>query len=173
MRMGGHRTGVFRKSAGALCLGTFFLLAGCEDFDLAGTLDRYREDFHFSYPLSAGGIDPNHYSHYEKVMRLWDYEEERSKDLEEERKGLDERNRSLEREKGQFAQFNGAPVSPEQADQIQSTIRDFNARVTALKKAQEAFNAKVASINKIQLTLRCKYEMNPAPVKTIEAWWPN
>ena len=123
-------------------------------------------------PLSVGGIDPNHYSHYEKVMRLWDYEEERSKDLEEERKGLDERNRSLEREKGQFAQFKGGPVSPEQADQIQSTMRDFNARVTALKKAQEAFNAKVASINKIQLTLRCKYEMNPAPVKTIEAWWP-
>jgi DNA repair exonuclease SbcCD ATPase subunit len=85
---------------------------------------------------------------------------------------LDERNRALEQEKGQFAQFNGRPASPEQADQIQSVIRDYNARVTALKKAQEAFNAKVASINKIQLALRCKYEMNPAPVKTIEAWWP-
>jgi hypothetical protein len=123
-------------------------------------------------PLSVGGIDPNHYSHYEKVMRLWDCEEERSRDLEEERKGLDERNRALEQEKGQFAQFNGRPASPEQADQIQSVIRDYNARVTALKKAQEAFNAKVASINKIQLALRCKYEMNPAPVKTIEAWCP-
>ena len=31
-------------------------LAGCEDFDLnIGGSDRYREDFHFSYPLSAGG----------------------------------------------------------------------------------------------------------------------
>src|ERR1700722_2798735 len=42
----------------ALCmplLGIF--LAGCEDFDLGsmGGSDRYREDFHFSYPLSAGG----------------------------------------------------------------------------------------------------------------------
>jgi hypothetical protein len=55
MRMGLHRTGVLQKSVGALCLGTFFLLAGCEDFDLAGALDRYREDFHFSYPLNAGG----------------------------------------------------------------------------------------------------------------------
>jgi hypothetical protein len=55
MRMGLHRAGLLPKSVGALCLGTFFLLAGCEDFDLAGTLDHYREDFHFSYPLSAGG----------------------------------------------------------------------------------------------------------------------
>lgn len=33
-------------------------LAGCDDIDLGniGTSDRYREDFHFSYPLSAGGI---------------------------------------------------------------------------------------------------------------------
>jgi len=45
---------------------------------------------------------------------------------------------ALEQEKGQFAQFNGRSASPEQADQIQSVIRDYNARVTALKKAQEA-----------------------------------
>jgi hypothetical protein len=31
------------------------LLAGCEDWDLGGITDRYREDFHFSYPLNAGG----------------------------------------------------------------------------------------------------------------------
>jgi DUF4097 and DUF4098 domain-containing protein YvlB len=31
-------------------------LAGCEDFDInIGSSDRYREDFHFSYPLSTGG----------------------------------------------------------------------------------------------------------------------
>jgi hypothetical protein len=31
-------------------------LAGCDDFDInIGSSDRYREDFHFSYPLSAGG----------------------------------------------------------------------------------------------------------------------
>lgn len=32
-------------------------LAGCDDFDLGnmGGSDRYREDFHFSYPLSTGG----------------------------------------------------------------------------------------------------------------------
>lgn len=34
--------------------GLAFLLAGCEDFDL-GPADRYRDDFHFSYPLAAGG----------------------------------------------------------------------------------------------------------------------
>lgn len=32
-------------------------LAGCDDIDLGniGSSDRYREDFHYSYPLSAGG----------------------------------------------------------------------------------------------------------------------
>src|SRR5580658_3520868 len=32
-------------------------LAGCDGIDLGniGSSDRYREDFHFSYPLSAGG----------------------------------------------------------------------------------------------------------------------
>jgi len=32
-------------------------LAGCDDFDLGniGGSDRYREDFHYSYPLSTGG----------------------------------------------------------------------------------------------------------------------
>jgi hypothetical protein len=30
------------------------ILSGCDDFDL-GIGNRYREDFHFSYPLSAGG----------------------------------------------------------------------------------------------------------------------
>jgi hypothetical protein len=49
------RKGLLRNGAGALCLGVFFLLAGCEDFDIRGVSDRYREDFHFSYPLSAGG----------------------------------------------------------------------------------------------------------------------
>jgi hypothetical protein len=42
----------------ALCLPLLAIfLAGCEDFDLGsmGGSDRYREDFHFSYPLSAGG----------------------------------------------------------------------------------------------------------------------
>lgn len=37
------------------CLGLACLLGGCEDFDIAGITDRYREDFHFSYPLSSGG----------------------------------------------------------------------------------------------------------------------
>src|SRR5207249_442335 len=31
------------------------LLAGCEDWVEAGSADRYKEDFHFSYPLSANG----------------------------------------------------------------------------------------------------------------------
>lgn len=31
------------------------VLAGCEDFDMGGIMDRYRDDFHYSYPLSAGG----------------------------------------------------------------------------------------------------------------------
>ena len=31
-------------------------LAGCDEMDLnIGSWDRYREDFHFSYPLSTGG----------------------------------------------------------------------------------------------------------------------
>jgi len=30
---------------------------GCEDFDIGGSSDRYKEDFHYSYPLSAGGTD--------------------------------------------------------------------------------------------------------------------
>ncbi|SRR5579875_127624 len=31
------------------------LLAACDDFDIGGMMDRYREDFHYSYPLEAGG----------------------------------------------------------------------------------------------------------------------
>jgi DUF4097 and DUF4098 domain-containing protein YvlB len=31
-----------------------FLLAGCEDWDVSGLGDHYREDFHYSYPLNAG-----------------------------------------------------------------------------------------------------------------------
>ena len=31
------------------------LLAACEDFDMGGVFDRYREDFHYTYPLNAGG----------------------------------------------------------------------------------------------------------------------
>jgi hypothetical protein len=104
-------------------------------------------------------------------MRLWDYEDEKSKALEEERKSLDDRNRALEQEGGQFAQFNGRALSQEQADQIQPSRNDYNARVAALKRAQAAFNARVSDINKIQDTLRCKYEMNKCPVKTIKAWW--
>jgi DUF4097 and DUF4098 domain-containing protein YvlB len=34
---------------------TTLMLAGCMDVDLGGISDRYREDFHFSYPLNAGG----------------------------------------------------------------------------------------------------------------------
>jgi DUF4097 and DUF4098 domain-containing protein YvlB len=41
----------------AICLPLLAIfLAGCEDFDInIGSSDRYREDFHFSYPLSTGG----------------------------------------------------------------------------------------------------------------------
>jgi hypothetical protein len=41
----------------ALCLPLFAIfLAGCDDIDInIGGSDRYREDFHSSYPLSAGG----------------------------------------------------------------------------------------------------------------------
>ena len=34
--------------------GLAVVLAGCEDFDF-GPSDRYKEDFHFNYPLSTGG----------------------------------------------------------------------------------------------------------------------
>jgi hypothetical protein len=36
-----------------LCV-SIFMLGACEEIDLGGNSDRYREDFHFSYPLSAG-----------------------------------------------------------------------------------------------------------------------
>jgi hypothetical protein len=42
----------------ALCLPLLgIFLAGCDEIDLGGIggSDRYREDFHFSYPLNAGG----------------------------------------------------------------------------------------------------------------------
>ncbi len=35
-------------------VGAFLMLAGCIDIDVGG-LSRFREDFHFSYPLSPGG----------------------------------------------------------------------------------------------------------------------
>lgn len=39
-----------------VCLGLgIFSLAACDEFDIGGFSDRYREDFHFSYPLNAGG----------------------------------------------------------------------------------------------------------------------
>jgi hypothetical protein len=39
-----------------VCLGlSVFMLAACEDFDIGGSSDRYKEDFHFNYPLNAGG----------------------------------------------------------------------------------------------------------------------
>jgi Putative adhesin len=40
------------RIASGVCL-AFLFLTGCDEFDL-GSWDRYREDFHFSYPLSAG-----------------------------------------------------------------------------------------------------------------------
>jgi DUF4097 and DUF4098 domain-containing protein YvlB len=42
-------------SVRAVCVGLVLMLAGCEDWDIGGITDRYREDFHFSYPLSSGG----------------------------------------------------------------------------------------------------------------------
>ncbi len=43
------------KALAALSCGAAFLLTGCIDVDLGGISDRYREDFHYSYPLTAGG----------------------------------------------------------------------------------------------------------------------
>jgi DUF4097 and DUF4098 domain-containing protein YvlB len=38
-----------------VCLGLSILtLAACDEIDLSGSSDRYREDFHFNYPLNAG-----------------------------------------------------------------------------------------------------------------------
>jgi hypothetical protein len=44
-----------RTTLRLVCLGLAGLLGGCEDWDIGGITDRYREDFHFSYPLSSGG----------------------------------------------------------------------------------------------------------------------
>lgn len=46
---------VVTRTLTGLCAATTFLLTGCIDFDLGGVTDRYREDFHYSYPLAAGG----------------------------------------------------------------------------------------------------------------------
>ena len=43
------------KALAALSCGAASLLTGCIDGDLIGISDRYREDFHYSYPLTAGG----------------------------------------------------------------------------------------------------------------------
>ncbi len=45
---------MFMKARYAAAILPLCLLAGCEDWDVAGLTDRYREDFHFSYPLNAG-----------------------------------------------------------------------------------------------------------------------
>jgi DUF4097 and DUF4098 domain-containing protein YvlB len=45
--------GIHARHAAAIL--PLFLLAGCEDWDIGGITDRYREDFHFNYPLHAGG----------------------------------------------------------------------------------------------------------------------
>ncbi len=37
-----------------LALSALFL-AGCDEWDIGGSSDRYKEDFHFSYPLTSGG----------------------------------------------------------------------------------------------------------------------
>lgn len=39
----------------AALVAPFLFLTGCDEFDFGGTLDRYKEDFHLSYTLSAGG----------------------------------------------------------------------------------------------------------------------
>src|SRR5579862_3774534 len=38
----------------AASLALVVVLAGCEDFDIGGMMDRYRDDFHYNYPLSNG-----------------------------------------------------------------------------------------------------------------------
>ena len=43
------------RARGMCLIASMVVLAGCEDFDLGGLNDRYREDFHFSYPLAEGG----------------------------------------------------------------------------------------------------------------------
>lgn len=43
---------VLRASALAAVI---LLLAACDDFDIGGIIDRYREDFHYTYPLASGG----------------------------------------------------------------------------------------------------------------------
>src|ERR1051325_385332 len=40
---------------GACLVFLALLLTGCEDWEGIGSSDRYKEDFHFSYPLNPGG----------------------------------------------------------------------------------------------------------------------
>src|SRR5579871_4630134 len=47
---------VVRNLLAGLAAAAVFLSTGCIEFDGSGLVsDRYREDFHYSYPLSAGG----------------------------------------------------------------------------------------------------------------------
>jgi hypothetical protein len=43
------------RARGMCLLASMLVLAGCEDFDIGGFTQRYKEDFHFSYPLAEGG----------------------------------------------------------------------------------------------------------------------
>jgi Putative adhesin len=47
--------GLFVRGLAGLSLGAAFLLTGCIDGDFGGAFEHFREDFHFSYPLAAGG----------------------------------------------------------------------------------------------------------------------
>jgi len=132
------------------------------------------ENHYGRLPLSRGGNRPKPLFRTREVMRLWDYEEERSKDLEEERKGLDERNRSLEREKGQFCSVSTGDRFP-QSRLIRSKVPSG----TSMPGLRHSRRRRRHSMPRLRASTRysspfaCKYEMNPAPVKTIEAWWPN
>src|SRR5258706_15725949 len=50
------RSGFMRISPRGVFLALSALfLAGCDEWDIGGSSDPYKEDFHFSYPLTSGG----------------------------------------------------------------------------------------------------------------------
>jgi hypothetical protein len=122
-------------------------------------------------PLEIGAFDPNHYERYPYVMGLWNQAMQEELKLDQERHKLSVQREQLKSNTARFRdgvrQNPEAYYSPAGEAQAAELLRQ---EAELEKKRQQVF-ARYEKLVAQFKRLRCRYNHNPSPVKSLDTWW--
>jgi hypothetical protein len=139
------------------------------DYDTVGYLEKGKT--YGRLPLDIAAENPNHYAHYMAITNRWGELRREQKETQNKQQVLLASFHQWETESQQLKALTKNPVPPEKQREYSARITALNQKAASINQQQNALNRQIQTLNDEMKRLQCRYQMNEAPVVSIDIWW--